>query len=560
MGLLPYLPHVLAGQADTDGVGRSLRLNGSLAWLRLGALVAGVVLVGASVGWSIVSGRAAGPALDRQLLREDRKQVQAVNEYFDRARDLMLLAAQNPAFADFYGSPGGRAEKVAAGNRYLDDAAGSLAYLESLYRGRIGEICFIDHTGAENTRLVREQRAATADLSSDESSNPFFAPTFELGIGQVYQAAAYISPDTNELVISNSTALPGLPDGQKAIVHFEVSMTTFADISSDPSITFLIVDATTGTTLADSSRSATTDAAAPADENRDFAELVRSGRAGGVATVGNLRVAFEHRESTPSNANDWYIIAAAPAVDTGLTTYFGFWTLFLVGAALALLVLALASFRSYQRRLEQAALTDALTSLPNRNLLGDNVKQALAARRRHGGEVAVLVIDLDRFKEVNDTLGHHVGDQLLVAIGPRIRSVLRDGDTIARLGGDEFGLLLPGVHGSAEAIDVANRILVKLSEPFQINGVILEVEASIGIAIAPQHGDDYTELLQHADKAMYGAKLAGLGASLYATPLDPHGQRRLSMHSELRCGLDNDELVLHYEPKTLLPTDAATTP
>ena len=93
MGLLPYSPHVLAGQADTDGVGRSLRLNGSLAWLRLGALVAGVVLVGASVGWSIVSGRAAGPALDRELLREDRKQVESVNEYFDRARDLKAHGA-----------------------------------------------------------------------------------------------------------------------------------------------------------------------------------------------------------------------------------------------------------------------------------------------------------------------------------------------------------------------------------------------------------------------------------------------------------------------------------
>ena len=118
-----------------------------------------------------------------------------------------------------------------------------------------------------------------------------------------------------------------------------------------------------------------------------------------------------------------------------------------------------------------------------------------------------MVIDLDRFKEVNDTLGHHCGDQLLVAIGPRIRSVLRDGDTIARLGGDEFGLLLPGIRGQAEAIDIADRILAKLREPFRIDDVTLEVEASIGIAIAPQHGDDYAELLQHADKAMYGAKL-----------------------------------------------------
>jgi diguanylate cyclase (GGDEF)-like protein len=419
----------------------------------------------------------------------------------------MLLEAQNPSFADFYRAPGGRTEKIAARDPFLEEAVHSLAYLESLYRGRIGEICFIDHSGAENARLVREQRAATTDLSPNESDNPFFAPTLELGIGHVYQAAAYMSPDTRDVVISNSTVLPGLPAGEQAIVHFEVSMASFADISSDPSITFLIVDATTGTTIAESGRSVPTDDGAPTAESDGFAELAGSGRGDGVATIGNLRVAFEHRESTPSNANDWYIVAAAPAIHAGVATYFGIRTLILVGAALALLVLALASFRSYQRRLEQAAMTDALTSLPNRSLLCGQVKQALASRRRHGGEVAVMVIDLDRFKEVNDTLGHHCGDQLLVAIGPRIRSVLRDGDTVARLGGDEFGLLLPGIRGPAEAIEIADRILAKLREPFRINGVSVEVEASLGIAIAPQHGDDYNELLQHADKAMYGAKL-----------------------------------------------------
>ncbi|MEY2554341.1 MAG: hypothetical protein QOC57_2201, partial [Ilumatobacteraceae bacterium] len=307
----------------------------------------------------------------------------------------------------------------------------------------------------------------------------------------------------------------------------------------------------TGTTIADSS---TGSGVRKADE-RAFADLAGSGRDNGVATVGSLRVAFEHRQRTSANANDWYIIAAAPALETGIASYLGVRTLLLVGAALTLLVLALASFRSYQRRLEHAAVTDALTGLPNRDRLCNAVKQALSGRRRRGGEVAVLVIDLDRFKEVNDTLGHHCGDQLLMAVGPRIRSVLRDGDTIARLGGDEFGLLLPGVTGPSEAIDIARRIIDKLSEPFQINDLALEVEASIGIAIAPQHGDDYTELLQHADTAMYLAKLSGLGVSLYDRALDSHDPRRLSLLGELRHALDNDELTLYYQPKTLLQTD-----
>ncbi len=524
-----------------------------MPWLRLGALVAGVVLVGASVGLSVLGAREDRAALDSSLLREGRKHTEAITEYFGRARDLMLLQAQNPSFADFYAAPGNRLDKVAAGNAHLDRAVHSLAYLESLYGGRIGEICFIDHSGAENARLVRGQRAPLATLSLNESANPFFAPTFTVGVGQVYQAAAYVSPDTHDLVISNSTLVPDLPAGQQAVIHFEVSMASFADITADAGIRFLIVDAPTGVTLADSNKSAATGTVGT--DGHAFAALARSGDDSGVTTIGNLRVAFDHLKSTKTNANDWYVIAAAPTVDAGLGGYLGARTLLLVGAAVALFMFALASFRGYQRRLEHAAVTDALTSLPNRNMLCDEVEEALNAKRRHGGEVAVLVVDLDRFKEVNDTLGHHYGDQLLTAIGPRIRSVLRDGDTIARLGGDEFGLLLRSVHGPSEALDVAHRILARLSDPFQVGDLALQVEASIGIAISPRHGDDYTELLQHADTAMYVAKQSGLGASLYDMALDSHDPRRLSLLGELRRALDNGELVMHYQPKTFLSTD-----
>ena len=518
-----------------------------MPWLRLGALVAGVVLVGASVGLSVLGARDDRAALDSVLLREGRKHTETINEYFGRARDLMLLQVQDSSFADFYASPGVRTDKIVAGNARLDDAVHSLSYLEDLYRGRIREICFIDHSGGENARIVRGQRAATSDLSLNEKANPFFTPTFDLGVGQVYQAAAYISPDTHDLVISNSTRVPGLPAGQQAIVHFEISMASFADITADPGIRFLIVDAPTGTTLADSRKSA--------DDSHAFATLANSGLDNGIITIGKLRVAFDHMKSTNTNANDWYVMAAAPALDAGIGGYLGPRTLILVGAAIALFMFALASFRGYQRRLEHAAVTDALTSLPNRNMLCDQVEQALTAKRRHGGEVAVLVIDLDRFKEVNDTLGHHYGDQLLTAIGPRIRSVLRDGDTIARLGGDEFGLLLRSVHGPSEALDVAHRILTRLNDPFQVGALALQVEASIGIAISPRHGNDYTELLQHADTAMYVAKQSGLGASLYDMALDSHDPRRLSLLGELRRALDNGELVMHYQPKTFLSTD-----
>ena len=504
--------------------------------------------MGVSVGLGVIGARDKRQALDRDLIRDGRKHLDDINEYFGRARDLMLLQAQNDAFADFYNASGTRVDKVDSGNTSLDRAVSSLDYLQSLYGGRIGEICFIDHGGAENARLVWGKRAATAELSPDESKNPFFGPTISLGIGKVYQAAAYISPDTHDLVISNSTLLPDLPSGQSAMIHFEVSMASFAQIGINPDVRFVIVDASTGTTLADSYHPGA------AGNDRTFADLVGSETANGVVSIDGSRVAYQHLYPTGANANDWFVIATAPVVDAGLSGYLDVKTLILVGAALVLFMCALASFRGYQRRLEDAAVTDALTALPNRNLLCDDVEDALGDRRRHGGEIAVLVLDLDRFKEVNDTLGHLCGDQLLAAIGPRIRTALRDRDTIARLGGDEFGLLLRDIHGPDDAMDVARRILDRLGEPFHIGDLALEVEASVGIAIAPMHGDDYTELLQHADTAMYVAKQSGLGVSLYDPAIDSHDPRRLSMLSELRQALDSDELQLYYQPKVDLAT------
>ncbi|HEY7628363.1 MAG TPA: EAL domain-containing protein, partial [Ilumatobacteraceae bacterium] len=520
-----------------------------MGWFRLGALLAGVVLVGVSVGLGVLSVREDKAALDRALLRDQHKYLDNIEEYFSRARDLMMLQAQNDAFSDFYGTPGERTAKIRSGDRHLDSAVASLGYLQSLYNGRIGEICFIDQSGGENARLVWGTRAATDDLSADESKNLFFAPTVALGVGQVYQAAAYISPDTNDLVISNSTMLPNLPVGESAMIHFEVAMSSFGGIGDNTDVRFVIVDARTGFTLADSYHPGA------AGKSRAFSSVADAGDESGLITVGTGRVAFQHMHSTASNANDWYVIATAPAVDTGLGGYFGLRTIILVGSALVLFLCALASFRGYQRRLEYAAVTDALTSLPNRNLLCDSVEDALAERRRSGGQSAVMILDLDRFKEVNDTLGHFCGDQLLAAIGPRIRGGLRDGDTIARLGGDEFGLLLPLIHGGEEAVEVAQRILDRLREPFQIGDLALQVEASIGVAIAPHHGDNYTELLQHADTAMYLAKQSGLGVSLYDTDLDSHDPHRLAMLSELRRALDEGELELYYQPKTFLPSD-----
>ena len=200
------------------------------------------------------------------------------------------------------------------------------------------------------------------------------------------------------------------------------------------------------------------------------------------------------------------------------------------------------------------ALHDALTGLPNRTLLADRFDQALRAGTRTSSTTALLLIDLDRFKEVNDTLGHHVGDQLLAQIGPRLAGALRGADTVARLGGDEFAVLLPDVDGLSGALDVASRLRQALAEAFTIEDVELDIDASIGVVISGAHGADAQTLLQRADIAMYVAKQQKSGVVVYDPENDDHSPERLSLLGQLRRGIERGELFLHYQPKIDLKT------
>jgi diguanylate cyclase (GGDEF)-like protein len=200
------------------------------------------------------------------------------------------------------------------------------------------------------------------------------------------------------------------------------------------------------------------------------------------------------------------------------------------------------------------SLHDALTGLPNRTLLADRFGQALRAGRRDGTTTGLLLIDLDRFKEINDTLGHHHGDLLLTQIGPRLTGALREVDTIARLGGDEFAVLLPSVDGIDGAIVAAERLHAALGGRFDVDGIDLDVEASIGLVVSGQHGDDVATLLQRADVAMYIAKEQSLGIFVYDPDADGHSPERLTLLGDLRRALDRGELVLHYQPKVSLST------
>ena len=202
-------------------------------------------------------------------------------------------------------------------------------------------------------------------------------------------------------------------------------------------------------------------------------------------------------------------------------------------------------------RLHFLATTDSLTTLPNRALLFDRFNQAIAvAKRERNKQVALVLLDMDHFKEINDTLGHPAGDEILRQVAQRLARILRGSDTLARLGGDEFAVLLPdALDGKAAAEIVAKNILDCFVEPFWYLKNELYLGVGIGISIYPDHGDDVDVLMSRADVAMYGAKHKDVGFLFYDPETDPHTQERLQLSSGLRHALDRDEFVLHYQPQ-----------
>lgn len=200
-----------------------------------------------------------------------------------------------------------------------------------------------------------------------------------------------------------------------------------------------------------------------------------------------------------------------------------------------------------QSELEYHALHDSLTALPNRSLLLDRLGHDINTAKRESYQLCVLILDLDDFKEVNDTLGHLAGDSLLIEFGLRLVKVLREVDTVARIGGDEFSILLPHTN-EEQGIIIAQKIIDSLRTPFRIEDIDVSISASIGIAIYPLHGDDVNTLLRYADIAMYVAKRNKLGFEVYNQDLDKHSISRLSMTQDFRDAIEHNKLTLNYQP------------
>jgi diguanylate cyclase (GGDEF)-like protein len=217
-------------------------------------------------------------------------------------------------------------------------------------------------------------------------------------------------------------------------------------------------------------------------------------------------------------------------------------------AALARTVLTFRDVRALPETRRQAT-TDELTSLPNRRRFLARLDEEIERARAVDQSLALVIVDLDHFKELNDTLGHHAGDLLLSEVGPRLMATVRAADAIGRLGGDEFAIVLGAPSDAKAALRVADTIERTLAEPFDILGLQLQVAASVGIALYPKHADDADQLLQRADVAMYDAKRARTGREVYSRERDTHSLERLALGGELRRAIERDELTLHIQPK-----------
>lgn len=213
-----------------------------------------------------------------------------------------------------------------------------------------------------------------------------------------------------------------------------------------------------------------------------------------------------------------------------------------------------AELRANEEVIKHQAYHDALTDLPNRSLFHERLTDALQQAKQNNTMLAVMFLDLDRFKNVNDSLGHAVGDLLLQAVAKQLRDSVRLGDTVARVGGDEFIILLPGLSKEDAAITVAEKVLRGFRRPVEIDGHELYIGPSIGISIYPKDGTDAETLIKNADTAMYRAKERGNVYQLYTSAMDTKVMERLTLESSLRKAIERDELLLHYQPQVHLRT------
>jgi diguanylate cyclase (GGDEF)-like protein len=466
-------------------------------------LIVGVILIPTALGLAKVDRDHRVSELERTLVAETDEHGGALDSYFGRARSIILLTANSPAFANVLAEPGTREQKVRRQGRNFAEVTQQLGYLERLYPSSIGEACFIDADGAELARVVRGEIAASAELSTEEKQTPFFAPTFALDFGQTHQTRPYVSPDTKEWVIANATLIPQQDRRKRAIVHFEVTIESFRRAMGEAAHGYelRVIDAQTGRVVIDGRHSQRVGAALGVSDDRPFVELAHHAGASGVAEVAGRKVAYRRIASTAGNANDWIVVASATAPVGGFIAGMGSAPLAMLAIALLIIALSGVSLRAARRELEAHARTDALTGLDNRRkLLADLQRRATTATADN--PAVLTMFDLNGFKNYNDTFGHPAGDALLLRLGSALaQAVAPFGGQAYRPGGDEFCVIASASHQHAME-QAASRALSDSGEGFAIS-------TAFGSVVIPQDTGDAIEAMRKADQAMYAQKHSG---------------------------------------------------
>lgn len=320
-------------------------------------LILAVLLLGLSVALGAHQRARTRSALDQDLTTAVTEEVGLLDNYFERARSIVLITSRNPAFPAFYEAGPDREATILAGGPEIVQANEALAYLQELFPTSIGEACFIDVGGPENARVVRGVYATPADLAPDESGNPFFGPTFALEQGQAFQAQPYISPDTGEWVISNSTLIPTGDGSDRAIVHFEVTIESFretADALGDRA-TVYVVDANTGSIVISSEDEQLLGAplGLPGDD-RFRAWLAGNPGSMGIRDIGDVRAAFGRLPTTTGNDNEWFVVATVPAIS--FVESVGAVSIGLIVMGLVLLLLGARNYTQVSRTIQRQNL------------------------------------------------------------------------------------------------------------------------------------------------------------------------------------------------------------
>jgi diguanylate cyclase (GGDEF)-like protein len=465
----------------------------------LTALIMGVILCTAAIGTAKLEHDRDVSDIERLLVAETDEHAGALQTYFARARSAALLTANSPAFANTLAAPGTREQKVRAQIRPVREATQQLAYLEQLYPRSIGEVCLIGNDGAEYTRVVHGAIAPPTDLSTNEQSTTFFAPTFAQRFGQVLQPRPYVSPDTDEWVVANATLIPQADGRKRAIAHFEVTIESFRRaMGVSPAYELRVIDARTGRVIIDAAHPQRTGAPLGVPSDKRFTKIKDVGAAG-VTLFDRRPTAYRRVQRAAGNLNDWIVLAGAPKPIGALTMGPGPIAMLIV--ALAMIALAAVSLRSARRELEGHASTDALTGLGNRRkLLADLDRIARSARA--DAPVVLTLFDLNGFKNYNDAFGHPAGDALLSRLGTALATAMQEfGGQAYRQGGDEFSVIAAaGRRGAIE--QAANRALSEQGEGFRIS-------AAFGSVVLPLDTGDVAEALRKADQAMYAQKYSG---------------------------------------------------